>query len=101
MVREDSMADSHSESLGKRLRQERKRQHLTQEQLAKASKVSVSTIRRCENMRRKPQQDVLDQLAKTLGRPDEEWGDAGQIRRQIRWNMPLRGYCAHSCVNVR
>lgn len=80
------MADSQTESLGKRLRQEREKRQWSQEELAEASKVSVSSIRRLENGRAETRQETLDQLAEALGRPHEEWGYA----RQIRWNLPLR-----------
>ncbi len=79
------MAEAILESLGTRLRQERESRGWTQKELAEKINGSVRSLRRWENDKATPRQEMLDPLAGVFGRPPEQWGTA----RQIPWNVPF------------
>lgn len=78
------MAGAQLESLGKRLRQERKKHHWTQGQLAEKIGVSESSIRRWENDRASLRSAERARLAKAFGKPLEQWGNADPL-----WKVPF------------
>src|SRR5205814_931497 len=79
-------------SFGKRLRYERDRLHLTQEQLAKEVGGSIPSVNRWEHDRAVPHADIIKKLCEVFGKPVDRWGIAA--RKNIIWNVPfLRNQC--------
>lgn len=71
-------------SFGQRLRYERDRLHLSQEQLAEKIGGSVPSIQRWENGRAVPRADMLQKLYEIFGKTDDQWG-----RKKLTWSVPF------------